>query len=113
MCWIIKLSSTHTAALIVARVCAGLPAGGCFNLVPMYVKEISQDNIRGILVALAMSFPNIGYLSMYAMGSYLNYYLILWIVLSMSIVSGILFTILAPESPAYLVKRGKIEVSAN
>ncbi|KAL0895014.1 hypothetical protein ABMA27_013484 [Loxostege sticticalis] len=110
--WIIALVSTNTAALIVARICAGLPAGGCFNLVPMYVKEISQDNIRGTLVALTMTFQNIGILFMYAMGGYLNYYVILWIVVCVPIVATVLLVVVAPESPDFLVKKGKIEDAA-
>ncbi|XP_028155917.1 facilitated trehalose transporter Tret1-like [Ostrinia furnacalis] len=112
ICWIITLLSTHTAVLIVARIFAGLPAGGCFNLVPMYIKEISQDNIRGTLVALSMMSQSIGLLVMYAIGSYLNYYVVLWIVLCVPIISTVLLVVIAPESPAFLVKKGKTEDAA-
>ncbi|CAH0748757.1 unnamed protein product [Diatraea saccharalis] len=111
LCWVIKLASSNTMALIIARIFAGIPAGGCFNLTPMYVKEISQNNTRGTLVSLTMMFSNIGLLAMYSMGAYLEYHIILWIALSISAISLALMW-MAPESPAFLVKKGRIEEAA-
>lgn len=110
LCWIIKLSATSTTGLIIARICCGIPAGGCFNLIPMYVKEISQDSIRGLLGSLLILMQNIGILSMYAMGSHLDYKTVLWSVLGIPILTVVLM-IKAPESPAFLVKVGKVKVS--
>ncbi|RVE48769.1 hypothetical protein evm_006543, partial [Chilo suppressalis] len=112
MCWAIKLISSNETVLIIARICAGIPAGGCFNLIPMYIKEISQDSIRGKMVSLSMMFPNIGLLTMYSLGAYFDYYTVLWIALSISLVS-VVFMWLAPESPGFLVKRCRLEVSVN
>ncbi|XP_053617858.1 facilitated trehalose transporter Tret1-like [Plodia interpunctella] len=110
-CWIIKLSTTNIICLIIARILAGIPAGGCFQLIPVYVKEISQDNIRGMLVSMFLLMQNLGILMIYAMGSYLGYYTVLWIVLTMSVAS-VLALIKAPESPSFLVKIGKYEEAA-
>lgn len=76
----------------------------------MYVKEISQDNIRGLLGSLMILMQNIGILTMYAMGSYLKYHTVLWIVLGIPVLTMVLM-LKAPESPAYLVKVGKTDVS--
>lgn len=76
----------------------------------MYVKEISQDNIRGLLGSLMILMQNIGILTMYAMGSYLQYHTVLWIVLGIPALTMVLM-LKAPESPAYLVKVGKTDVS--
>ncbi|KAF9407093.1 hypothetical protein HW555_012770 [Spodoptera exigua] len=56
--WILKLSSAHVGVLIIARLFAGLGAGGCYNVVPMYVREISQDDIRGVLGSFIILFHN-------------------------------------------------------
>jgi MFS transporter, SP family, solute carrier family 2 (facilitated glucose transporter), member 6 len=104
------LSSANFTVILIARVFAGVPAGGCFILIPMYIKEISQDNIRGSLVALGMLFQNLGILAMYGMGSYLEYYTILWIAVCIPILT-IIFMIMAPESPAFLMKTEQVEVS--
>ncbi|CAH0702547.1 unnamed protein product [Spodoptera exigua] len=108
LCWIMKLSSAHIAVLIIARLCTGLSAGGCYNVVPMYVREISQDDIRGVLGSFIILFQNIGILAMFAMGAYLNYYTVLWIVVWVPVLTIILM-LKAPESPAFLVKQGKID----
>lgn len=77
----------------------------------MYVKEISHDNIRGLLGSLLIFMQNIGFLTMYAMGSYLDYHTVVWIALSIPILTVVLM-LKAPESPAYLVKIGKTKVSS-
>ena len=79
-------------------------------MVPMYVREISQDDIRGVLGSFIILFQNIGILAMFAMGAYLDYYTVLWIVVWVPVLNFVMM-IRAPESPAFLVKRGRIEVS--
>ncbi|XP_035433523.2 facilitated trehalose transporter Tret1-like isoform X1 [Spodoptera frugiperda] len=109
--WILKLSSAHIGVLITARLLAGLGAGGCYNVVPMYVREISQDDIRGVLGSFIILFQNIGIMAMFAMGAYLNYYTVLWIVVWVPVLT-ILLMLKAPESPAFLVKKGKSDEAA-
>ena len=48
------------STLIAARVIAGLAAGGCFVVVPVYVKEISEDTLRGALGSLNMTVCKLG-----------------------------------------------------
>ncbi|XP_023951567.2 uncharacterized protein LOC112055616 [Bicyclus anynana] len=105
--WIIKLSYSSTTTLIIARMFAGLAAGGCFNIVPMYVKEISQDDMRGVLGTLPIVLQSVGLLIMYIIGSYLSYFTVIWVVMLLPILTALLL-LKAPESPAFLVKRGKI-----
>ncbi|XP_060805931.1 facilitated trehalose transporter Tret1 [Amyelois transitella] len=107
-CWILKLSTANVICLIIARFFAGVPAGGCLQLLPIYVKEISQDNIRGMLVSMIILMQNIGVLTMFAMGAYLDYVTVLWVGLTVSLLS-IVALIKIPESPSYLVKEGKYE----
>ncbi|XP_059061344.1 facilitated trehalose transporter Tret1-2 homolog [Achroia grisella] len=112
LCWIIKLVTTSILGLLIARIFAGIAAGGCFCVTPMYVKEISQDNIRGLLVSLMGLNQNLGFLFIYAMGAFLDYYTVLWIVVWLPLVLIVLL-IKVPESPAYLVKLGKYEAAAS
>lgn len=109
ICWIIKLCPSNTYSLLVARVFCGLGAGGCFHVIPMYIKEISQDNIRGTLGSICMLFQNVGILTMYAIGGYLDYYTVLYLVTA---ITAFIFVILfqIPESPSFLVNRGQLKV---
>lgn len=104
------MSATSATSLIIARIFSGIAAGGTFSIIPIYVKEISQDNIRGTLGFLMVLIQNIGVLIMYTLGAYLNYYTVIWIALTVPALSLILM-IMAPESPTYLVKIGKHDVS--
>ncbi|KAI5646572.1 sugar transporter domain-containing protein [Phthorimaea operculella] len=107
--WAIKLSSANTPIIITARFLGGLTAGGgCFVVVPMYVKEIAQDDIRGLVGSLLIMFQNIGFLLIYAIGAYLSYFTVLWVVLWIPIIQ-IALMIKAPESPSFLVKIGKTD----
>ncbi|XP_049880026.1 facilitated trehalose transporter Tret1-like [Pectinophora gossypiella] len=108
ICWLIKFSSANTATLIAARVCSGLAAGGCFIVIPIYVNEISQDDIRGLTGSLLMMCQNIGILTMYALGAYVEYFKVLWIVSWLPIMTIVLM-LKAPESPAFLIKVGRTE----
>lgn len=101
--------ATHVAVIIVARVSAGIGYGGSYVVIPVYIREISQDSNRGLLVTLIMSTQHIGVLAIYAMGSYLNYHTTLWIVLSFTTATFLLM-LFVPESPAFLVKTGKLKV---
>ncbi|KAJ2952013.1 hypothetical protein O0L34_g4273 [Tuta absoluta] len=111
--WAIKLSSANTAIIITARFFGGLTAGGgCFCVVPMYVKEIAQDDIRGLVGSLLIMFQNIGFLLIYAIGAYLSYFKVLWVVLWVPIIQIVLM-IKTPESPSFLVKCGKTSQAAS
>lgn len=109
--WIIKLCPATTTSLIIARISYGISGGGCFNVVPMYVKEISQDNLRGTLGMILVIAQNTGILIIFAMGGYLAYDMVLWMVVGLPFLTMI-GMIKAPESPSFLVKIGKNEVSS-
>ncbi|KAL0812145.1 hypothetical protein ABMA28_009523 [Loxostege sticticalis] len=111
ICWALKLTATNSTMLTIARVFGGIAAGGCFNVVPMYIKEICQDDIRGAVVSMALLMQNFGILAMYAIGSYLDYHTVIWMVAGIPIVTLVVM-MFAPESPAFLVKREKFEEAA-
>lgn len=108
--WLLKLSSANMTTIIIARIFCGLSAGGCFAVVPMYVKEISQDNIRGQLGSLLIMFQNIGVLIMFILGAYLGYFTTLYSVIWLPFLT-FLILLKTPESPAYVLKIGKVNVS--
>ncbi|KAJ0171605.1 hypothetical protein K1T71_013155 [Dendrolimus kikuchii] len=110
--WIIKIFSSDIYGLLLARIICGIPAGGCFNVIPIYVKEISQDDIRGSLGILLILLQNIGILAMYAMGAYVEFKHVMWIGLTVPVVA-LLLMLKAPESPAFLVNKEKYEEAAN
>ncbi|XP_045505265.1 facilitated trehalose transporter Tret1-like [Colias croceus] len=105
--WALKLYPT-VLTLTLSRIVGGLAAGGIFNVVPMYVKEISQDSIRGTLGSLLILSQNLGVLFMFIIGTYFDYYTVQWSIIGIPIVTAILM-LKAPEAPAFLVKLGKMD----
>ncbi|XP_047989476.1 facilitated trehalose transporter Tret1-like [Leguminivora glycinivorella] len=104
----LKLISAHPICLMVSQACCGIAGGGVYCIAPTYIKEIAQDSLRGALGCSAILLQSLGLVIMYAMGAYIEYYTVLWIVIWLPVLNLIaLFQI--PESPAYLVKTGKVE----
>ncbi|XP_034825882.1 facilitated trehalose transporter Tret1-like [Maniola hyperantus] len=106
--WIILLCSFETWALIFARALVGVTMAGCFVVCPIYTKEISDDSIRGALGCLVVLFQTTGNLFLYIIGDMLSYRTILWVCLSLPTIHMIVFVFM-PDSPSYLVKKGRIE----
>ncbi|XP_075985369.1 facilitated trehalose transporter Tret1-like [Anticarsia gemmatalis] len=108
VCWSLKLYSTETWALITARAMVGLGVSGAYVVTPLYIKEISEDSIRGTLGSLVVLSQNLGNLVAYVMGEYLSYHTMLWACLAVPILHLVTFTTM-PETPSYLLKIGKVE----
>ncbi|XP_061723861.1 facilitated trehalose transporter Tret1-like [Cydia pomonella] len=109
--WLLKLFYPSPMNLIIARICSGIAAGGCFNIIPMYTKEISQDQIRGLLGSLLVLLFNLGAFLMFVLGAYCDYYTVLYIVTGIPFLS-FLFIMICPESPGFLVKNGRYDEAA-
>ncbi|CAB3249768.1 unnamed protein product [Arctia plantaginis] len=106
--WQIKLLCLEPWALILARAVAGIPCSSCYIVLPIYIKEISDIDLRGALGSLLILNRNIGYLISYACADLLSVKTVLW--LGMLVPTVMFFIFLAmPETPEYLVKQGKID----
>ncbi|XP_041976803.1 uncharacterized protein LOC121731440 [Aricia agestis] len=110
--WALRIVYSTSTTLLIARILAGIAAGGVFNVVPIYVKEISEDKVRGVLGSLLVLTQNTGVFIMYIMGAYLDYYVVLYISICLPVLTGLLM-LKSPDSPAFLVREGKIEEAAD
>ncbi|CAH1716649.1 unnamed protein product [Aphis gossypii] len=107
--WTIIYFATDVWMLYVARLIAGSCLGGITATVPMYIGEIAESSIRGELCSYVQLNVTLGILYVYAIGPFVNYY-------SLAIMCGILpliwfmlVLLVIPESPMYLLKRGRKE----
>lgn len=66
--WALKIYSTETWALITARAIVGLGVSGSYVVTPLYIKEISEDAVRGTLGSLVVLAQNLGNLLVYILG---------------------------------------------
>lgn len=106
--WVSVIVGSSVEFLLVGRFLAGLAAGGVFVLVPLYVSEIAEDKVRGILGSFFIFSINFGTLIMFVAGNYLSYSLVPRIMISFPIIFALTFVFM-PESPQHLLKCGKAE----
>ncbi|CAG9569203.1 unnamed protein product [Danaus chrysippus] len=106
--WLLAGVASDLATLYAARIMWGCATGMQFATVPLYIGEIAEDKIRGSLSALFLLFINIGFLLAYSIGPYSSYW-------GLTATGGILslfyipFTWYIPETPFFLVYKGKTE----
>lgn len=114
----IQVASSNIGGLIAGRIVAGLGVGGVSAIVILYVSEISPRRVRGLLVSvyqwaitiglLASACVNQGTKGINSASSYR-------IPISIQFVWAAILAFglfLLPESPRYLVKRGRIQDAA-
>jgi len=92
--------ATDTVYLYIGRFVGGMGGGGVCCIVPMYVGEIVDDSVRGVLNSYFNLFICIGILGGYLIGSYTAYTFFAVFCLG----STFIFLILAvwlPETPVY------------
>ncbi|OWR47246.1 sugar transporter [Danaus plexippus plexippus] len=106
--WQIKLLCIRPWALILARAIAGIPCSACYIVLPIYLKEISDIDLRGALGSLLILNRNIGYLASYVFADLLAVNTMLWIGLLVPTLVLFIFLVM-PETPEFLVKQGKID----
>ncbi|VVD00050.1 unnamed protein product [Leptidea sinapis] len=109
--WAVKLICTHPIALIGARALIGFGSGGGFVVCPLYVKEISDDSIRGMTGTFVIFSQTAGNLLVFILGDLLPYNMVLWILLAVPLIHFCILLRL-PDSPSYLVKSGRNEEAA-
>ncbi|XP_070507757.1 facilitated trehalose transporter Tret1-like [Chironomus tepperi] len=110
--WLCIIYATHVEHLYIARVLAGLCMGGTFALIPVYISEISNSNIRGTLNSFFLLSINFGTLLIFIIGNYLSYNLISRVNIILPVLFAIIF-LFFPETPYYLLKCGKNKKAEN
>lgn len=104
-----------TGSLVAARFVLGLAVGGASNMVPVYIAEVAPARIRGRLMVLFQLMVACGQLIAYVCGWALSdtggWRLMfgLAVVPAVALGVGMLFL---PESPRWLVERGRREEAA-
>ncbi|CAH2097938.1 unnamed protein product [Euphydryas editha] len=106
--WTLKLCSMNIWVFVIARVLVGVVMAASCVTCPTYIKEISEDNIRGALGCWNALFFTTGSLSAYIVGDLMSYRAILIMFLVVPLVHCLIFLAM-PESPSYLIKNGKDE----
>ncbi|XP_063369701.1 facilitated trehalose transporter Tret1-like [Cydia amplana] len=109
--WAVKLACAQPGALVAARALIGFGSGGGFVVCPLYVKEISEDSIRGMTGTFVIFSQTMGNLLVFILGDLLPFQTVLWILLAIPLLHFCICLRL-PETPPYLIKCGRNEETA-
>lgn len=102
--WLLIVFATNPTMLCAGRFFAGIATGAACVVLPMFVSEIAETSVRGVLGSFFQLFLTIGILMVYVLGAYST-----WV--TTSIICGIVpillvvFMIFVPETPTYLLKK--------
>jgi MFS family permease len=113
---VIQVTASHSGALIVGRLFTGGGGALTATVAPMYMSELAPACWRGLIVGLNASWGTIGgiIISVILLGSsYINSNWSWRMPMMVQIVAPLIVTILVypltPESPRYLVSKGRID----
>ncbi|XP_049828942.1 facilitated trehalose transporter Tret1-like [Schistocerca gregaria] len=106
--WIMVLFADSAAMLIASRLVAGLGIGASICLVPMYVGEVAEAKVRGMLATVFQFAMSVGFLVSYSMGPYMSYSAVAIVAATVPVLFMLGF-LWMPESPYFLALRGRDE----
>uniref|UniRef100_A0A1B0DPC5 Major facilitator superfamily (MFS) profile domain-containing protein n=1 Tax=Phlebotomus papatasi TaxID=29031 RepID=A0A1B0DPC5_PHLPP len=111
--YLLILIALDVEFLYVSRFLSGFGGGGVFVLVPLFVTEISEDQVRGALGACLILIVNLGVLVGLASSGYMDFFMAPFVPITILVIFLMLFQFL-PETPQYLLMRKrKVEAEAS
>ncbi|XP_062551189.1 LOW QUALITY PROTEIN: facilitated trehalose transporter Tret1-like [Armigeres subalbatus] len=105
--WMIVYFGTSVYHLYIARFLAGVTGGGVIVTFPLFIADISDSRIRGMLGSCWALSRNLGILVMYIIGDILSYRTVPTVMMVVPLLFGILMYSI-PETPQSLLKKRKI-----
>ncbi|XP_014258243.1 facilitated trehalose transporter Tret1-like [Cimex lectularius] len=109
--WILALSTRSVITLYFMRTVQGMAMSVQFTVLPMYLGEISGPKLRGALSSFFQGMWYLGVLYEYSVGAFFDYEGLTWFSIAPPVIFVVLF-LWCPESPYYLVMKGRQEEAA-
>ncbi|XP_044757256.1 sugar transporter ERD6-like [Coccinella septempunctata] len=106
--WTLIAIADNIFYLYIARFMMGIAADMAFISSPMYIAEISHKSIRGYLSAIIYVMSYIGTVLIYTIGPYVDF-TVPSVVAIVFLVTQIIVLPFMPDSPYFLIKKGKTE----
>lgn len=105
--WALILFAQNVNYLYASRVLSGFVAGGIFLMIPLYLKEICIDRVRGTIGSMVVLICNLGILLVYIFGAYCSYKTSPIFVIASTATFVVAFSFF-PETPMFLIKQNKL-----
>uniref|UniRef100_A0AAG5D9P6 Major facilitator superfamily (MFS) profile domain-containing protein n=1 Tax=Anopheles atroparvus TaxID=41427 RepID=A0AAG5D9P6_ANOAO len=103
--WILTYLATSVHQLYLARFLAGVSGGGIIVVFPLFIADISDKKIRGILGSVLALTSNGGILLMYVIGDVLHYHTVALTMLVLPLIFTVLMCFV-PDTPQTCLKMG-------
>ncbi|XP_054085996.1 facilitated trehalose transporter Tret1-like [Zeugodacus cucurbitae] len=106
--WILIYFANSVEYLYVGRFLAGVTGGGTYVIIPIFIGEIAEPKIRGRLISLFSLTLYSGTLCGYIITARIRYHLIPIVGVVIPLIF-VIFQIFFPETPMFLLQRGRDE----
>ncbi|KAK9875929.1 hypothetical protein WA026_011033 [Henosepilachna vigintioctopunctata] len=106
--WTLIATANNLPMLLLGRIFNGFSTALGTGPAIVYLTEIARADMRGSLISLGPAYTSVGMVLAYAKGWTMNWRTVAWLSHIYTIVPCLLI-MLIPESPAWLVSRGRIE----
>ncbi|KAF5303314.1 hypothetical protein FQA39_LY10053 [Lamprigera yunnana] len=106
--WVLIATATNVPMLLCGRVLTGFGSAWATSPAIVYITEIAKADLRGSLISMAPAFASLGMVMVYLEGWFLNWRLVAWLTNIYTVIS-VTMIMFIPESPAWLVSKGRIE----
>ncbi|KAH8368900.1 hypothetical protein KR200_001005 [Drosophila serrata] len=96
--------------LYIGRLMAGMTGGASYVILPTFISEIADTNVRGRLGSMILLSVNMGVLAGYIVSTHVNYFTAPPFIIALP-VCYFICNFLFPETPHHLIRKGKIEAA--
>ncbi|KAG4075623.1 hypothetical protein HA402_003448 [Bradysia odoriphaga] len=110
--WILMATSTNIYMMLGGRILTGLGSAIGTSPAIVYITEVARPDLRGSLISTAPTLASFGMVIAYAKGAYMSWRLVAWLNIIYTLMPVILIQIFVPESPVWLVAKGRVEDAA-
>ncbi|XP_012261501.1 facilitated trehalose transporter Tret1-2 homolog isoform X2 [Athalia rosae] len=107
--WILIAVATNVPMLLVGRLLTGLASALGTSPAIVYITEVARPELRGSLISTGPTLASFGMLLVYIKGACLSWRMVAWLSIVYAAVPLILIQIFTPESPVWLVSKGRLE----
>ncbi|XP_069703051.1 facilitated trehalose transporter Tret1-2 homolog [Periplaneta americana] len=107
--WFFIATGQNFATILCGRLLTGVSAGLGTSPAIVYITEVAKPELRGALIATCPTLASLGMVLSYLKGAYLTWRTAAWTSVIYVGVPLLLISIWIPESPVWLVARGRVD----
>ncbi|KAK2588968.1 hypothetical protein KPH14_001818 [Odynerus spinipes] len=107
--WALIATSTSISMLLVGRLLTGISCALASSPAIVYITEVARPELRGSMISFGPTLASFGMVLSYLKGAYMHWRLVAWLSIIYAVVPIILVQLFVPESPVWLVSKGRVE----